>query len=148
MGAPSVPFWSRKAVGEFTPEEWESLCDHCGKCCVHRLEDRDTGELFFTNVACRYLDQDTCRCSEYERRAELVGHCVALAPNNLAETARWLSASCAYRRLAEGKGLPAWHPLISGREETVRQSGQSVCGRVVSEDEIADELQHHLVEWW
>ena len=147
MDAPSIPFWSRKAVYEFTREEWESVCDHCGKCCVHRLEDQDTGELFVTNVSCRYLDRDACRCSEYERRAELVDCCVPLAPNNLMEIARWLSTTCAYRLLAEGKDLPAWHPLVSGRDETVRQFGHSVCGRVVSEDEIADELQHHLVEW-
>ena len=148
MHTSAVPFWSRKAVEEFTREEWESLCDHCGKCCVRRLEDEDTGELYFTNVACRHLDRDTCQCSEYEHRAALVTDCVPLAPDNLADTARWLSVTCAYRLLAEGKDLPAWHPLVSGCDETVRQSGQSVCGRVVSEDEIADELQHHLVEWW
>lgn len=147
MKDPSVSFWKRKSAQDLSRPEWESLCDSCGKCCVHQLEDEDTGEVFFTNVACRYLDQHTCRCSDYQRRAKRVSGCFVLTPDNLAENARWMPATCAYRLLAEDKELPAWHPLISGCDESVSRSGQRVCGRVISEDETDDDLRHHLVEW-
>ena len=140
-------FWMSKSARDLSRLEWECLCDHCGKCCVHRMADEDTGETYFTNVACRYLNQDTCRCSEYERRADLVSQCVVLTPENLAENTPWLPVSCAYRRLAEGKQLPAWHPLVSGLDESVWTSGQCVCGRVISELEVDDDLAHHVVEW-
>ncbi len=144
----SVPFWKRTSARDLTRQEWESLCDHCGKCCVHRLEDESTGVVHFTNVACRYLDQSTCRCSEYERRADLEAGCFVLSPENLAQNAPWMPTTCAYRLLVEGKELPGWHPLVSGSDATVCRSGQRVCGRVISELETDDALQHHLAEWW
>ncbi len=147
MEVSSRPFWKRKPACDLSRGEWESLCDNCGKCCLHRLENEDTGEVFFTNVVCRYLDQETCRCAEYERRAALVSGCLVLTSENLAENAAQMPISCAYRLLTEGKGLPQWHPLVSGRDETVDQAGQRVCGRVVSEAEVDDDLAHHLVDW-
>ena len=148
MEGSSRAFWKLKSVHDLSRWEWESLCDNCGKCCVHRLEDEDTGAVFFTNVVCRYLDQQTCRCAEYERRADLVSDCLVLTPDNLADNAAWMPETCAYRLLAERKELPQWHPLVSGRDESVWQAGQRVCGRVISEAEVDDDLAHHLVEWW
>jgi uncharacterized cysteine cluster protein YcgN (CxxCxxCC family) len=126
-------------------EEWEALCDGCAKCCLHRLEDEDTREIHFTNVACQLLDQETCRCGNYAERSVLVPDCITLTPRIL-EDPYWLPSTCAYRLLAEGKELPWWHPLVSGDPETVFQSGNSVSGRVICETE-ADNLEHHLIEW-
>ena len=147
MQEPSAPFWKRKRPVDLSRQEWESLCDRCGKCCVHRLEDEDTGEVFFTNVVCRFLDQPSCRCSEYDRRTDLVAGCFVLTPESLAENAHWMPETCAYRLLAEGRELPDWHPLVSGSDESVWRSGQRVCGRVVSEAEVDDDLTYHLMEW-
>ena len=148
MTEPANRFWEGRSLHELSRQEWECLCDHCGKCCVHRLQDEDTGELFFTNVACRLLEQSACRCTEYARRAALVAECVVLTSQNLTENARWLPATCAYRLLAEGRQLPRWHPLVSGSDGTVWASGQSVCGRVISEIEADADLRRHLVPWW
>jgi uncharacterized cysteine cluster protein YcgN (CxxCxxCC family) len=124
--------------------EWESLCDGCGKCCVHKLEDEETGELHPTNVACRLLDRRTGRCSDYRRRRVYVPECVRLTPAKLDEL-DWLPSTCAYRLLANGEPLPEWHPLITGDPESVHRAGQSVRGWTVSEDDAGD-LEHHLVE--
>jgi uncharacterized cysteine cluster protein YcgN (CxxCxxCC family) len=139
------PFWKTKSLEEMTREEWESLCDGCGRCCLHKLRHEETNELSFTNVACRLLDLDSCRCSDYARRQKRVPDCVSLTPQALREI-DWLPPSCAYRRVREGKGLAWWHPLVSGDPDTVHQAGVSVRGRAVSERR-AGALEDHVVEW-
>jgi hypothetical protein len=141
----SVPFWQTKTLAEMTAAEWESLCDGCGRCCLHKLRHDDTGELSFTNVACRLLDLHTCRCGNYAKRRRIVPDCVQLTPQSLAEI-DWLPPSCAYRRLAEGRDLAWWHPLVSGDPETVHTAGVSVRGRAVGEKR-AGPLEHHVVDW-
>jgi uncharacterized cysteine cluster protein YcgN (CxxCxxCC family) len=141
----SEPFWKRKRLGEMTRAEWESLCDGCGRCCLHKLRHDGDGELSFTNVACRLLDLETCRCGDYSQRSRRVPDCVRLTPQSLREI-DWLPPSCAYRRLAEGKDLAWWHPLVSGDPETVHTAGISVRGRAVSEKH-AGPLEHHVVDW-
>ena len=139
----SEPFWERKTLEEMTPEEWESLCDGCGRCCLHRLEDEETGEVATTRVSCWLFDEESCRCGDYEARQLLVPGCVLVTPA-LARVADWLPASCAYRRLARGRGLAWWHPLVSGRAETVHEAGISVRGKVIGEDDV-DPVD--LVDW-
>lgn len=138
-------FWEEIALTEMDATQWESLCDGCGKCCLHKLEDEDTGEVFVCNVACRLLNLDTCQCQDYENRKQLVPDCTVLTPQRIEEF-HWLPETCAYRLLAEGKSLFDWHPLISGDPATVRSAGISVCGRVMSELE-ADDLQQHITDW-
>lgn len=140
-------FWEVKALGEMTPEEWESLCDGCGRCCLIKLEDPDTGELAYTDVACRLFDPETCRCGNYVLRARLVEGCVVLTPTRLPDVAGWLPRTCAYRLLHEGKPLPAWHPLLTGDPESVHRAGISLRHRTVPEYEVAeDELEAHVLE--
>jgi uncharacterized cysteine cluster protein YcgN (CxxCxxCC family) len=139
------PFWKTKRLSEMTQAEWESLCDGCGRCCLHKLRYEETGELAFTNVACRLLDLNTCRCGDYARRREHVPDCVHLNPQAL-EKIDWLPPSCAYRRLAEGRDLAWWHPLVSGDPETVHAAGVSVRGRAVGE-RTAGPLDHHIADW-
>ena len=141
----TAPFWEQKTLAEMTRAEWESLCDGCGRCCLHKLQDEKTGEIGWTNVACRLLDGATCRCRKYETRRRTIPDCVQLTPASLDEI-DWLPPSCAYRRLKEGKGLCAWHPLVSGDPDSVHRAGVSVRGRTVSERE-AGFLEHHLVDW-
>ncbi len=140
-----MDFWRTKKLSEMTKAEWESLCDGCGRCCLHKLRDEDTGEVSFTNVACRLLDLTTSRCSDYANRRVKIPDCVQLTPKKL-KTVDWLPPSCAYRRLEEGKALPAWHPLITGRAESVVEAGAGVAGRALSERD-AGPLEHHIVEW-
>jgi len=140
-----LPFWKRKTLKEMSLDEWESLCDGCAKCCLHKLEDPDTGELAFTNVACKLLDTKTCRCSNYVERTLQVPDCVELLPRNLGSLA-WLPNTCAYRLLHEGKDLPWWHPLVSGKTTTVHKAGVSARGRIISELEAGD-LEDHIVDW-
>ena len=139
------PFWKTKRLSEMTRAEWESLCDGCGRCCLHKLRYEETGELAFTNVACRLLDLNTCRCGDYARRQQHVPDCVHLTPQALEEI-DWLPPSCAYRRLAEGRDLAWWHPLVSGDPGTVHTAGVSVRGRAVSE-RTAGPLDHHIADW-
>jgi uncharacterized cysteine cluster protein YcgN (CxxCxxCC family) len=141
------PFWQRKSLEEMTTEEWESLCDGCGRCCLKKLEDETTARVVYTDVACRLLDRDRCRCTRYAKRVALVPDCVELSVANL-PSIHWLPTTCAYRRLAEGKALEWWHPLVSGDPETVHSAGISVRGRVLSEVHIpANELETRVVRW-
>ena len=138
------PFWQTTPLHRMTDAQWESLCDGCGRCCLHKLRD-DQDELSFTNVACRLLDTTSCRCRDYANRRDTVPDCMSLTVEVVDEI-DWLPPSCAYRRLAEGRGLAWWHPLVSGRPETVHEAGVSVQGRAVSELK-AGPLEHHVVEW-
>jgi uncharacterized protein len=144
MAAPR-PFWKAKQLEEMTPEEWESLCDGCGRCCLHKLRHDDDGALSFTNVACHLLDLESCRCKDYARRHRRVPDCVGLTPATVREV-DWLPSSCAYRRLAEGRDLAWWHPLVSGDPGTVHDAGVSVRGRAVSERR-AGPFEHHIADW-
>jgi uncharacterized cysteine cluster protein YcgN (CxxCxxCC family) len=138
------PFWRTKKLGEMTTKEWESLCDGCGKCCLHKIRE-DDGSFTLTNVACRLLDVTKGRCGNYRKRKQLVRDCVVLSPQKMRKI-DWLPTTCAYRLVAEGKDLPKWHPLKSGDPDTVIRAGVSVAGRVVSERE-AGPLRQHVVEW-
>ena len=140
-----MTFWRTKTLTEMSKAEWESLGDVCGRCCLHKLREEDTDEVSFTNVACRLLDLKTSRCSDYANRRTKIPDCVQLTPRKL-KTVDWLPPSCAYRRLGEGKDLPPWHPLITGRAESVAEAGAGVAGRVLSERD-AGPLEHHIVEW-
>ena len=131
------PFWEIKTLREMSVAEWESLCDGCGRCCLIRFEDEDTGEIIPTRVACRLLDAATCACSNYPRRWRIVPDCIKLTPHNV-EHLTWMPSSCAYRRLHEGRGLAEWHPLVSGDPETVHAAGVSVRGQVISETALDD----------
>ena len=142
---PEPPFWETKGLAEMTTAEWESLCDGCGRCCLHKLRDDATDEIDFTSVACRLLDTHSCRCSDYPNRRRLVPDCVRLTPELLPEI-DWLPPSCAYRRLAEGKPLFWWHPLVSGTPQTVHEAGISVQDRVISERD-AGALENYVVAW-
>jgi len=138
-------FWEQKPLAAMSRAEWESLCDGCGRCCLHKLRDEDTDEISFTNVACRLLDLGTCQCGDYANRQKRVPDCVQLTPENL-KTVDWLPPSCAYRLLSEGKPLYNWHPLISGTPDTVKKSGAAINGRAITERQ-AGPLEHHIVAW-
>ena len=150
MAAPPAPkpFWERKTLAQMTVHEWESLCDGCGRCCVIKYQDEETGEIHPTAVACRLLDSNTCRCRRYQERHRLVPECLRLDPD-LVRRYDFLPASCAYRRVAEGRPLAWWHPLVSGNAQSVVDAGVSVRGTVVSEQAVhPDEpLQAHIVRW-
>lgn len=140
-----APFWQTKRLDKMTHAEWESLCDGCGKCCLHKLQDEDTGEIAFTRVACRLLDRATARCGDYAHRRIRVPDCVRLTAKGAAKFG-WLPNTCAYRLIAEGKPLPEWHYLVCGDREAVHRAGVSVRGRSVGEDEVVD-LEDHIVAW-
>jgi uncharacterized cysteine cluster protein YcgN (CxxCxxCC family) len=143
-----TPFWEEKTLEEMSPEEWEAVCDVCGKCCLHKIEDENSGEVYFTNVVCRLLDLNTCRCTDYARRSEIVPECFPLTPD-LVRNANWLPESCAYRRLVEGRGLAWWHPLVSGDLSTVRYVGASIFGKAVSEEDVdMADLEDMVVDWF
>jgi uncharacterized cysteine cluster protein YcgN (CxxCxxCC family) len=141
------PFWEAKRLEQMTRQEWESLCDGCAKCCVHKLEDEDTGLVHYTRVVCRYLDQNKCRCTVYDKRRRLVPTCLQLEPGEL-DQLHWMPSTCAYRLLNEGKGLPIWHPLITGSRRAMIEAGHTVTGKVISEDHVHEEdWPNHIVPW-
>lgn len=138
IGTMDAPFWKTKTLEAMTPAEWESLCDGCGKCCLSKLEDEDTGEIYWTSVGCRLFDAESCRCADYANRLARVPDCVGLTPQNV-RTITWLPRTCAYRLVAEGHDLYWWHRLVSGSAETVHEAGISIRGRVkVSETDLAE----------
>lgn len=140
-------FWRTKTLEELTLDEWEALCDRCGKCCLHKIEDEDSGQVYFTDVACRLLNLATCQCLDYEHRTQEVPDCLSLTPDQVS-VLYWLPESCAYRRVAEGRGLAWWHPLVSGNPSTVKHAGIAVCSRVIPEaDANLAMLEDRIVDW-
>jgi uncharacterized protein len=140
-------FWDTIPLSRLTAEEWEALCDGCGKCCLNKLEFDDTGEVAFTRIACRLLDGDTCRCSSYADRHAHVPECIVLTPKTLPKVAYWLPRTCAYRLRHEGKPLFPWHPLISGDPQTVHDAGMSVQGWTIPETEVHEDLwEDHIID--
>jgi len=142
----AVPL-AEKPLAELDAAEWEALCDGCAKCCLHKLEDGDSGEVFHTRVHCRYLQADTCRCSDYANRARLVPNCIDLRRADPASLG-WLPATCAYRLRADNRPLPSWHYLVSGDTEAVHKAGISVRGRTISDEFVhPDGYDEHVVRW-
>jgi uncharacterized cysteine cluster protein YcgN (CxxCxxCC family) len=137
-------FWAKKPLEQLNTEQWEALCDGCGRCCLQKLEDEDSGETFFTRVACQLLDVSTCRCTDYENRFERVSDCTNVSPLT-EEKRQWLPKSCAYRRLDEGKNLPSWHYLLSADPQTIHLQGISVAGWAISEDYVDESLYEQLL---
>lgn len=134
---PKKPFWEAKRLEQMTVQEWESLCDGCGLCCLVRFEDEETDEIIPTRVSCKLFDAQLCRCKDYENRKQHVSDCIKLTPWNI-DDLMWMPKSCAYRRIHEGRGLASWHPLISGDPESVHEAGVSVRGQTISEDTLSD----------
>jgi len=137
-------FWETKTLAELDRGQWEALCDGCGKCCLHKLEDDETGELYPTNVACRLLDRRSAQCKDYRNRRSFVPDCVRLDIDNVFTT-EWLPSTCAYRLRANGEKLPEWHYLVCGDREAVHRAGESTRGWTVSEDDAGD-LEFHMVD--
>ena len=140
-------WWHEKSLSELNDTEWEALCDGCAKCCLHKLEDEDTGEVVYTKVRCRYLDEPTCRCTDYEKRSRLVPDCIELRFASW-DDLDWLPGTCAYRLRARGERLPDWHPLVSGSMESVHEAGISIRGRSLSDEYVhPDGYEEHIVRW-
>ena len=147
MATDNRPFWEVTPLAAMDRNQWEALCDGCGLCCLHKVEIEETGEVHYTDVACLHLDLHQCRCTGYGHRTELAADCVMLTPEAVLAIP-WLPSTCAYRRIAEGRGLPPWHPLITGDPESVHAAGVSVRGRVVAEGAVAAEaLLDRIVDW-
>jgi uncharacterized protein len=138
-------FWETIPLAAMTPEQWESLCDGCGKCCLEKFEEEDTGEIIYSRVACAMLDLETCRCSDYANRSSRMPDCITLVPAVL-NNSKWLPETCAYRLLAEGQPIPTWHPLITGDPDSVLLAGQSLFGRAIRPGPGTNPLMH-LIEW-
>lgn len=139
----TTPFWQAKTLDQMDDAEWEALCDGCGQCCLHKLQDEETDEIYFTNVACNLLNIKTCQCRHYERRFEYEEDCIKLTRENLPSFA-WLPPTCAYRLLSEGEGLPAWHPLLTGSKAAMHAARISVRYIAVRESEVSDWEEHIL----
>jgi uncharacterized cysteine cluster protein YcgN (CxxCxxCC family) len=140
-------FWETVPMHRMNRAEWEALCDGCGKCCLNKLEDEDTGEVALTRVACRLLDDESCLCSQYPIRHKFVPECIVLTPKTLRDNLYWLPQTCAYRLVVEGRPLYPWHPLISGDPETVHAAGVSVRGLTIPEFEVGeDDWEDHIIE--
>ncbi len=142
---PEEKFWDVKSLGEMSPAEWEALCDGCARCCLHKLEDKDTGEVSYTSVACGLLDIHRCRCMSYDDRLQRIPDCMTLTPAVVSEC-HWLPSTCAYRRILEGKPLAWWHPLISGSSETVHEAGVSLRNKAISEIYVnVEDLEPYII---
>jgi len=141
------PFWEQKTLEEMSRAEWESLCDGCGRCCLIKLRDDTDEQVYYTNVVCDLFVEQTCRCSHYSERHERVPECIQFNAADLQQL-DWLPHSCAYRRLSEGRGLAVWHPLVSGTNQSVRDAGISVNGRVIREEHVhPDDLEEFIIRW-
>ena len=140
------PFWQTVKLADMTAAQWEAVCDGCAKCCLVKLQDDDSGEIVFTDIVCNLLDQQSCRCAHYEERTRLVPDCVKLSKDNL-DKIDFMPPSCAYRLLHEGKDLPQWHPLVSGRADSVVEAGMSVKGRVIAEMAFDGDSEDRVVDW-
>lgn len=140
------PFWQTVKLADMTAAQWEAVCDGCAKCCLVKLQDEDSGEIVFTDIVCNLLDQQTCRCAHYQERTKLVPDCVKLTKDNL-DKIDFMPPSCAYRLLHEGKDLPQWHPLVSGRADSVVEAGMSVKGRVIAEMAFDGDSEDRVVDW-
>jgi len=140
-------FWEKIHLTRMTTKEWEALCDGCGKCCLNKLEDPDSGEVALTRVACKLLDDQSCHCAQYDIRKQIVPECVVLTPENISQNAYWMPETCAYRLLWEGKPLFNWHPLISGDPDSMHRAGVSVKGWTVPEFEVPlEEWDEYIIE--
>jgi uncharacterized protein len=148
MSTDEIPFWKLKSLSEMTDSEWESLCDGCGRCCLVKLEEEDTGRIYYTDVGCRLLDGASCRCRDYANRSAQVDDCVRLTAATVG-TLKWLPPTCGYRLLSQGRDLYWWHPLVSGDPATVHDAGISVRGRVsaAEQDVDDDDLEERIVQW-
>ncbi len=139
-------FWETVPMNKMSDKEWEALCDGCGRCCLNKLEDPDTGHVALTRVACRLLDDETCRCGQYDIRHQFVPECIKMTPATLPLHAYWLPKTCAYKRLHEGDTLPDWHPLLTGTPQTVHDAGISVQGWTIPEFEVDEEdWENHII---
>lgn len=144
---PELPFWKTKSLAEMNPQEWESLCDGCGKCCLIGLEDADTGEIYLTDVACKQLDNTTCRCKDYPNRKKIVPDCIRLTAKNVPRY-KWIPKTCAYRLISEGRDLFWWHHLVSGDRDTVHQANVSVRGKTRPEGRLKVQgLMKRITKW-
>jgi uncharacterized cysteine cluster protein YcgN (CxxCxxCC family) len=144
---PQNQFWKTIPLDQLEKKQWESLCDGCGKCCVLKLEDADTGDVHYTDVSCKLLNCQTAKCTKYNERKKHVPDCILLTPNNLS-ILNWMPKSCAYRLVHENKDLPNWHPLVTGKPDSTRLAGRSVADRVVSETSVLeDDLPSHIKNW-
>ena len=143
----SEQFWVQKSLSEMTQSEWESLCDGCAKCCLVKLQCEDTEEVAYTSVACHLMDYESCQCTRYQDRNDLVPSCVWLKPE-MVDDFFWLPDSCAYRLVSEGRDLPEWHPLISGDKNSVHKAGISIQNKVINENTVAEEdLEEYVIHW-
>ena len=140
------PFWKTKSLKEMTKQEWESLCDGCARCCLHKLEDEDDGEVYYTDIHCRYLQRDNCGCTVYQTRNEKVPECIWLTPEQAASF-KWLPDTCAYRLLAEGKDLYDWHPLVSGDKNSVHEADISIRNKGIPDDQVAEDEWQDRIIW-
>lgn len=143
-----MSFWKEKTLTEMNREEWESLCDHCGKCCLLKLEDEDEAQsVYYTNIICNLFNKNDGTCTDYWNRETLVPSCLRLTQDNL-DQIEWLPPSCSYRRIIEGRELPPWHHLVSGDKKTIHLTGNSVLGKVIFEKDVDENiLEEHIVEW-
>ena len=138
-------FWKGKTLEQISSEEWEALCDGCGQCCLYKLEDEDSGDLYLTNVVCRFLDHQTCQCQVYINRHQAVPTCVQLTPQNVLEL-KWIPPTCAYKLIAEGKDLLDWHPLVCGEKQSIQKTDFFIGDRAISESEVdMDDLENYII---
>lgn len=144
-----MSYWQNKTLAEMTLEEWESLCDGCGQCCLHKVEDEDTGDVALTRIACDLLNLKTCRCRHYSERSQRVPDCFDLRQHDFARHGHWLPRTCAYRLLSEGKSLPEWHPLLSGTAASVKAAGMTVTRYALKASIIKcdEDYEEHIIEW-